>query len=86
MTSDPASLNRTRSAEWSPLDKRVQELEFIVAHLQNTVDDLNQAILLQQKKIELLARQIDQAKSFVESAMSSDNSTRSLADDKPPHY
>ena len=65
---------------------RIQELEFVVTHLQKTVDDLNTALLLQQKKVDIICRQLEQAKSDVRSMMGADSSPRSLADDKPPHY
>ena len=67
-------------------EKRIQELEFVVTHLQRTVEDLNTAVLMQQKTIDVLCRQLEQAKSDVRSMFSADNSQGSLADDKPPHY
>ena len=67
-------------------DQRIEELEFVVTHLQKTVEDLNTALLLQQKKIDILCRQLEQAKSDVRSMLGSDTSPRSLADEKPPHY
>ncbi len=68
------------------MEARVQELEYIVSHLQKTVDDLNEALLLQQRKLDSLSRQVEQAKSVVQSVLNADNTPRSLADDKPPHY
>ena len=65
---------------------RIQELEFVVTHIQKTVEELNTAMLLQQKTIDVLCRQLEQAKSDVRSMLGADNSPRSLADDKPPHY
>ncbi len=67
-------------------ERRIQELEFVVTHLQKTVDDLNTAMLLQQKKVDIICRQLEQAKSDMRSMMGADNSPRSLTDDKPPHY
>ena len=67
-------------------ERRIQELEFVVTHLQKTVDDLNTAMLLQQKKVDIICRQLEQAKSDVRSMLGADNSPRTLADDKPPHY
>jgi uncharacterized coiled-coil protein SlyX len=67
-------------------ERRIQELEFVVTHMQKTVDDLNTALLLQQKKVDIICRQLEQAKSDVRSMMGADNSPRSLADEKPPHY
>jgi uncharacterized coiled-coil protein SlyX len=86
MTSNLDSSKSDRSPSRRSLETRVQELEFILSHLQETVDDLNDALLLQQKKIDSLVRQVEQANSVVQSVLSVDNSPRSLADDKPPHY
>jgi len=67
-------------------ERRIQELEFVVTHLQKTVEDLNNGLLLQQKTIDVLCRQLEQAKSDVRSMLGADNSPRTAADDKPPHY
>jgi len=68
------------------LERRMQELEFVVTHLQKSVEDLNSALVVQQKTIDVLCRQLEQAKSDIRSGMGDDSSPRSLADDKPPHY
>ena len=68
------------------LERRLQELEFVITHLQKTVEDLNSALVLQQKTIDVLCRQLEQAKSDIRTGLGGDNSPRSLADDKPPHY
>ena len=86
MSSSSDSLWKGRSPQNRPIEARVQELEYIVSHLQKTVDDLNDALLLQQRKIDSLSRQVEQAKSVVQSVMNADHTPRSLADDKPPHY
>ena len=67
-------------------EKRMQDLEYVVTHLQKTVEDLNSVLLSQQRSIDVLNRQLEQAKSDVRAMLGADNSPRSLADDKPPHY
>lgn len=67
-------------------ERRIEKLEFVVAHLQETVDDLSQLIIDQQKQMDSIARQLVQAKQDIRSALSSDSAPRTLADDKPPHY
>lgn len=67
-------------------DKRIEKLEFVVAHLQETVDDLSQLIIDQQKQMDSLARQLVQAKQDIRTALATDANPRTLADDKPPHY
>lgn len=78
--------NRSPSSATGPIEQRIQELEFVVTHLQKTVEDLNSAVLLQQRTIDVLCRQLEQAKSDIRSSMGTDGTPRSLADDKPPHY
>lgn len=72
--------------ESNSYERRIENLEFVVSHLQKTIDDLNDAVLQQHRKIDMLARQMEQAKSVVQSVLNADNTPRSLADDKPPHY
>jgi uncharacterized coiled-coil protein SlyX len=84
--SHPNSSSSDRPRSRKSVETRVEELEIIVSHLQNTVDDLNDAILLQQKRIDQFVKQLDLAKSAVEAVLHSDQPPRTLADDKPPHY
>lgn len=81
MSSRPQSKKPAPSQE-----ERLNELEFVVTHLQKTVDALNETLLLQQRQIDSLTRQIEQAKVVVQSVLSADTTPRTLADDKPPHY
>ena len=74
------------SAHKDRQEERIQELEFVVTHIQKTVEELNTAMLLQQRTIDVLCRQLEQAKSDVRAMLGADTSPRSLADDKPPHY
>ena len=67
-------------------EQRIQELEFVVTHLQKTVEELNSAMLHQQKVLDVLCRQLEQAKSDVRSMLGAENSPLSLADERPPHY
>ena len=86
MSSSSDSLRNGHPSSHRPVEARVQELEYIVSQLQKTVDDLNDALLSQQRKLDSLSRQMEQAKSVVQSVLNADNAPRSLADDKPPHY
>ena len=81
MSSKPLSKNSAPSNE-----SRINELEFVVTHLQKTVDALNESLLLQQRQIDSLTRQIEQAKVVVQSVLNADTTPRPRADDKPPHY
>ncbi len=67
-------------------DSRVAQLEFVVAHLQKTIDELNQVVVHQQKQLDSLQRSIDQNRHVVRTLMDADAVPRTAADDKPPHY
>jgi uncharacterized coiled-coil protein SlyX len=73
-------------ANLDKLESRMQELEFVLTHLQKTVDDLNAAMLLQQKTLDVACRQLERAKSDIRSIAGADDSPTSPADEKPPHY
>jgi len=79
-------LNKSQSPVPERIEGRIQELEFVVTHLQKTVEDLNSAMLLQQRTIDVLCRQLEQAKSDIRSSLGAEITSRSLADEKPPHY
>jgi uncharacterized coiled-coil protein SlyX len=66
--------------------KRLQNLEFVLTHLQKSYDELSLVVFNQQKEIELLRQSVSKLNSGLQSLAESDRSPRSLADDRPPHY
>jgi SlyX protein len=68
-----------------PVDARVIELETIVAHLQHTLDQINDVVLRQQSEIDelrqLLGRFESRLAEFAESP-----EKRDAAQERPPHY
>jgi uncharacterized coiled-coil protein SlyX len=73
--------------ELAHLSDRLVRLETVVTHLEQTIQDLDQAVLLQARqleaaktRIEFLSRQLTQ---FRESAA---EPPRTPEEDKPPHY
>lgn len=67
------------------LEERIINLEIKFAHQDEFLNQLNQVVTQQQKTIERLEKEILDLKRNVNSANGVE-STRSLADDKPPHY
>ncbi len=67
------------------IEIRMVDLETRFAHLENFIEQLNAVVTDQQKTIERLQKEISDVKhnSNVDMGISS---TRSLKDDKPPHY
>ena len=70
------------------IDERVEQLEMELAHHQRTVEQLNEVVagqsheLLRMTRIvDRLVRQQDELKKRIP-----EDGTRTLEDDKPPHY
>jgi uncharacterized coiled-coil protein SlyX len=66
--------------------KRLQNLEFVLTHLQKSYDELSLVVFNQQKEIELLRQSIAKLNSSLQGLIESDRSPRTLEDDRPPHY
>lgn len=66
-------------------EDRIINLEIKFSHQDQLLDDLNKVVTAQQLTIERLEREILDLKRSINGG-SSVTGTRSLADDKPPHY
>ena len=66
-------------------EKRIIDLEIRFAHLDDFIDQLNKIVTDQQKTIDRLEKEILDLKRSANSGSGVDG-TRSLQDDKPPHY
>lgn len=66
-------------------DERIINLEIKFSHQEDFISKLNQVVTEQQKTIERLEKEILDLKRNINSGSGVD-STRSLRDDKPPHY
>jgi len=66
-------------------EERIINLEIRFAHQDEFLNQLNQIVVEQQKTIERLQKDIYDLKRNV-NAENGVSGTRSLADDKPPHY
>ncbi|WP_083893607.1 SlyX family protein, partial [Herbaspirillum sp. B65] len=66
-------------------DDRLIDIEMKIAHQEDLVDELNQTVYRQQKKIEELEMLLHAlAKRFKE--LSDTSQDRAAANEKPPHY
>ena len=79
MTQDP-------SKPADRLPERVIELEALFTYLQRTVSELDQVVLAQQKRLELLERKVDAVGVELNSVSSAMTQERKPEDEKPPHY
>lgn len=66
-------------------EKRIIDLEIRYSHQEEFLDQLNKVITAQQLTIERLEKEILDLKRNINSINGVDG-TRSLRDDKPPHY
>lgn len=66
-------------------DKRITELEIRFSHQDDFLQQLNEIVVSQQKVIERLEKEMLDLKRSVNTE-GGVSGTRSLSDDKPPHY
>ena len=69
------------------LEARIVELEGLFTHQQKLVQDLNEVIVDQQRRLSLCESHAARLSARTESILASmEEAPRSLEDDKPPHY
>ncbi len=68
------------------LAARVTELELLFTHLQQTVQDLNESLLLHARQAERLSGQITRLTSDLSSLSAGPPAERNPLDERPPHY
>jgi len=67
-------------------EKKIVELEEKIAHLQNTLDDLNMVVFRQGKVIDKLNLETKELKTKLQDFNSANSDQIVVNDDKPPHY
>jgi SlyX protein len=67
-------------------EKKIVELEEKIAHLQNTLDDLNMVVFRQGKVIDKLNLETKELKTKLQGFNSANSDQIVVNDDKPPHY
>jgi uncharacterized coiled-coil protein SlyX len=68
------------------LSQRVVDLEALFTHLQRTLGELDQVVLAQQKRLEVLERKVTAVGAELNSVAGSITEERKPEDEKPPHY
>lgn len=66
-------------------DARLTDLEVKASFNEDTVEQLNQTVIRQQRQIDLLVRQLAELRAQVE-RLADPAGPRSLRDELPPHY
>ena len=64
---------------------RLSELEVLVTHMQQTIDDLNEVVIAQHRRIDGLELQLSRAMREMQS-LGSPTEQRTPEEEKPPHY
>ena len=67
-------------------EKRITELEFVVTHLQKTIQDFNDVIIEQGKRIDTMQREVRLLASDLRQVRDSAREPRRAEDEIPPHY
>ncbi len=67
-------------------EERVSEVEFVVSHLQATVDELNNQLIRLSKQVDRLERENRDLIGHQQILQQLVDSQRSLPHEKPPHY
>ena len=67
-------------------DNKIIALEEKIAHIQHMLDDLNMVVFHQGETIENLNNQINELKEKIENLKNPQFSQEVINDDKPPHY
>ena len=67
-------------------DKRVEELEFQLAHLQRQYDQLNEVVTEQANTIDRLRQQVSKLEASVSNLKTASQPPTDPLDEKPPHY
>lgn len=66
------------------MNKRIEDIEVRMAYLEHTVEELNQVVIKQQERIDLLVAELMRTKQQVESGA---EFVRPLSEETPPpHY
>ncbi|MBI3840334.1 MAG: SlyX family protein [Planctomycetia bacterium] len=79
-------MGESESKAFDRLNQRVVELEALFMHLQRTVNELDQVVLAQQKRLEVIERKVAALGADLSSVASSITEERKPEDEKPPHY
>jgi uncharacterized coiled-coil protein SlyX len=75
-----------QTEQLSHLADRLVRLETVVTHLEQTIQDLDEAVLLQAKQLEAAKGRIEQLTHQLSQVKDSAAELRKPEDEKPPHY
>jgi len=74
------------SEQIAHLTDRLVRLETVVTHLEQTIQDLNQVVIVQAKQFDAIHRRLEALTHQMSQVRESTAETRKPEDEKPPHY
>lgn len=79
-------MNHPQDEPIASISSRMTELEGLFTHLQKTVQELDQVVLAQQRRLEVLEARVLRLAAGIEALAGASEPPRTLEDDRPPHY
>jgi uncharacterized coiled-coil protein SlyX len=79
-------MNHPQEDPLTSLSARMTELEGLFTHLQRTVQDLDQAVLAQHRRLEILETRLLRLAAGLDALSGPSEPPRTLEDERPPHY
>ncbi|MBL4660669.1 MAG: SlyX family protein [Alcanivoracaceae bacterium] len=70
----------------SDINNKLIEIETKIAFQEQTIEQLNEVIIQQQKSIDALQRQLRQLNNKIEEESQHWSQDQTIIDEKPPHY
>ncbi len=67
-------------------NERITHLEVVIAHLQQSFDELNKVVFQQQRELDQLRRLASRLEDGYRGLLEAERTPRMLSDEKPPHY
>ncbi|HYW81482.1 MAG TPA: SlyX family protein [Thermoguttaceae bacterium] len=79
-------MGETQKDNFEALARRVTELEELSTHQERTVQQLNEVILQQERRLTETEAALKRVAEKVDTFSTSGDTPRSLEDERPPHY
>jgi len=74
------------ASQLAALSGQFVQMQETMSHLQRDVEQMHNVMIAQQQELELLRREIKRLDGLLDGLDSTDDSPRTLEDDRPPHY
>ena len=79
-------MNHPHDDPLTSLSSRITELEGLFTHLQRTVQELDEAVIAQHRRLEILETRVLRLAAGLDALSGPPEPPRTLEDERPPHY